>query len=115
MIVNYSIYFYKSRSGNEVVIDFIDSLDEKTQVRVRNAIRFLKENGLGLLGSSWIKKMRTNPDIFELRITGETQVRFLFCKYDSKTFLVLSAFVKKTQKTPLNEIKLAAKRAKEFI
>lgn len=93
---NDSVYFYKSKSGKEIVLNFIDNLDDQTQVRIRNGMRLLKEHGLDLLASPWIKKIRKNPDIFELRVTGEIQVRFLFCRYDHKIFLVLNVFVKKT-------------------
>lgn len=111
----FDIYFYKTSSDKEVVIEFIERLDLQTQGKIRNAIRLLKEHGLELLTTPWIKKIYKSPSIFELRITGSLQVRLLFFQYDQNTFVVTNAFVKKTNKTPQKEIKLAVSRKKEFI
>ena len=109
------IYFYKTSSGREVITEFIDGLDEITRARVRNSIRVLAEHGLELLKNRSIKKIARNPDIFELRTVGEKQVRIFFTVHESGIFLLLHIIIKKSQKTLFNEIKLAQKRAKEFI
>ena len=109
------IYFYKTVSGREVIAEFIDNLDDITKGRVRNGIRVLEKHGLELLRNQSVKKIITRPDIFELRIIGEKQVRILFAVIDGSIYLIVHIFVKKTQKTPVKEIRLAQKRAKEFI
>ncbi|KKQ98198.1 MAG: Toxin-antitoxin system, toxin component, RelE family [Candidatus Woesebacteria bacterium GW2011_GWB1_39_12] len=109
------IYFYKTTSGREVIAEFIDRLDEITKSRVRNGIRILEKHGLELLKNRSVKKITTRPDIFELRIVGKKQIRILFTIYDANTYLLIHIFVKKTQKTPIEDIKLAQKRAKEYI
>jgi phage-related protein len=109
------IYFYKTSSGKEIITDFVDDLDETTRARVRNGIRLLENHGLDLMKNRSIKKISKKPDVFELRIVGKKQVRLLFAIYDSNTYLIVHIFIKKTQQTPKQEIKLAQKRAKEFI
>ena len=109
------IYLYKTSSGREVIAEFIGRLDDITKARVRNGIRLLEKHGLELLKNQSVKKISANPDIFELRIVGKRQVRLLFAIYDKDTYLVVHIFVKKTQKTPVKEIKLAQKRVKEFV
>lgn len=109
------IYLYKTSSGREVITEFIDKLDGITKGRVRNGIRLLEKHGLDLLRNRSIKKISTKPDIFELRIVGKKQVRLLFAVYDKSTYLVAHIFIKKTQKTPVKEIKLARKRIREFV
>ena len=109
------IYLYKSSSGREVLTEFIDKLDNITKARVRNSIRLLEKHGLDLLKNRSIKKISKKPDIFELRIIGKRQVRLLFAIDDRNTYLVVHIFIKKTQKIPVKEIKLAQNRAKEFI
>jgi phage-related protein len=109
------IYFYKTTSGKEIITNFVDDLDEITRSRVRNSIRLLEKYGLELLGNQSVKKILKKPDIFELRIVGSKQVRILFVKYDINTYLIVHIFVKRTQKTPIKEMKLARKRAKEYI
>lgn len=68
-----------------------------------------------MLESQKVKKIHSKPGVFELRIVGGIQVRLLFMLYDEKIFLITHCFVKKTQKTPQKELRLAIKRAKEFI
>jgi len=109
------IYFYKTSSGREVVTKFIDKLDDITKACVRNEIRLLKNHGLELLKNRTVKKISKNPDIFELRVVGKKQIRLLFTIYDKNTYLMVHIFVKKTQKTPVKEVKVARKRVGEFI
>jgi phage-related protein len=109
------IYLYKSSSGREVVAEFINSLDEITKGRTRNSIRILEKHGLELLKNRSVKKIARKPDIFELRMIGKKQVRVLFVTHKENIYILLHAFVKKTQKTPTKEIELAQKRAREFV
>ena len=109
------IYFYKTSSGKDVVSEFIDKLDNTIKVRVRNGIRLLAKHVLELLRNKSVKKILRRPDIFELRIVGKTQIRLLFMIYNKDIFLLVHIFIKKTQKTPLRDIRLAQKRVKEFI
>lgn len=52
--------------------------------------------------------------LFELRLKGAEGIgRVFFCTFVGRRIMMLPAFIKKTQKTPLNEIKVARKRMKE--
>ena len=52
--------------------------------------------------------------LFELRLKGaEGIARVFFCTLIGRRIMMLHAFVKKTQKTPLREIEIARKRMKE--
>lgn len=52
--------------------------------------------------------------LFELRARGKEGVaRAFYCYVKGQRVIVLHAFVKKTQKTPLRELKIAKKRLKE--
>ncbi|MBP9818224.1 type II toxin-antitoxin system RelE/ParE family toxin [Candidatus Shapirobacteria bacterium] len=109
------IYFYKSNSGREIIINEIENLDKQSISRVRQAIRLFEEYGLSLINTKWIKKINQQPAIYELRITGSKQIRLLFSEISSSEFIFLSIFVKKTQKTPQREIETAVHRLLEFI
>lgn len=54
------------------------------------------------------KKIQGEKNLFELRLrVAPNQYRFFYC-YDTGSFiLVLNGFIKKTQKTPLQEIRKA--------
>ena len=53
--------------------------------------------------------------LFELRLKGaEGIARVFFCTMVGQEIIILHSFLKKTQKTPENELKLAKKRMKEL-
>lgn len=113
--MSYRAYFYKSSSRREVVLEFIGNLDMKTQERIRNALTALKQYGLTLLSTPFVKKVHKIPPIFELRIINNPQVRILFCQQGERVFVMCHIFVKKTKKIPKREIDTAIKRARQFI
>ena len=105
------VVFYRTRGGTEVVRDWLRSLD----ARDRNAI------GLDLMRVQfrWPVGMplcRAMGDgLWEVRtnLPGNRIARVLFCVVQDR-IVVLHGFVKKTQKTPDQELVLARKRKKEF-
>jgi phage-related protein len=53
--------------------------------------------------------------LFELRLKGaEGIARVMYCLMIERQILVLHVFVKKTQKTPPRELRIARQRMKEF-
>lgn len=114
-ITKYQLNFYKTSSGKDIITDFIINCENNLKNKIRTSIKIFEDYGLKLLRTKWLKKIYRSPDIYELRITGRKQIRFLFIQYNSQVFLIIHAFVKKTQKIPDKELKVALKRAKEFI
>lgn len=106
------IYLYHTPSGKSVITEFIDQLDPLTQARIRNAIRLLTTYGLDTSAGHSIKKLSNRPPVWELRLTGKQSVRLLFTSPQKYIFMIVHAFLKKTNKTPLKELRLAQKRAK---
>ncbi len=111
----FTIYFYKTSIGREIVLSFIESLDLETKAKVRNGIRLFQEYGLELLNTQWIKKVNRYPSIYELRIRSKLEVRLLFFAMPSNIFVFVNGFIKKTNKLPQRELLIAIKRTKEFI
>jgi phage-related protein len=105
------VVFYRTRGGSEVVRDWLRALDE----RERNAI------GLDLMRIQfrWPVGMplcRSMGDgLWELRtgLPSNRIARVLFCVVQER-ILILNGFIKKTQKTPKEELALAHRRMKEF-
>ena len=106
-----AVVFYRTRGGAELVRDWLRSLDE----RDRNAI------GLDLMRVQfrWPVGMplcRAMGDgLWELRtsLPSNRIARVLFCVARDR-IVVLHGFIKKTQKTPDEELSSARKRKKEF-
>ena len=111
----YQLIFYKTSSGKDIIADFILNCENNLKNKIRTGIKIFEDYGLELLKTKWLKKIYHNPNIYELRITGRKQIRFLFIQYNPQIFIIVHVFVKKTQKTPDKELKIALKRAKEFI
>ena len=103
--------FYRTRGGREIVRDWLRALDEKE----RNAI------GLDLMRVQfrWPVGMplcRAMGDgLWEVRtsLPSNRIARVLFCVV-TECIVVLHGFIKKTQKTPDEELALARKRKKEL-
>jgi phage-related protein len=105
------VVFYRTRGGSEVVRDWLRALDEME----RNAI------GLDLMRIQfrWPVGMplcRSMGDgLWELRtgLPSNRIARVLFCVVQER-ILILNGFIKKTQKTPKEELALAHRRMKDF-
>ena len=64
------------------------------------------------VGMPHIKSM--GQGLFEIRAKSEEGIgRAFFCMVVGKEVVILHSFIKKTQKTPAKEIKIARKRMKE--
>ena len=65
------------------------------------------------IGMPHIKNLKKG--LFEIRIKAKEGIaRALFCTNKGKIIIILNGFIKKTEKTPLNELELAYIRMKEL-
>ena len=85
---------------------FIYSLQKRTIAKVLRTLDLLEMFG-NKLGMPHSKKIA--PKLFELRIRGEQEVRILYTFSDSKAIL-LTGFVKKSEKIPWREIERARRK-----
>lgn len=98
----------------ENVIDFYNAQHLKVQLKIEyvlDLVRFERQ-----VPVKFFKKLENTNGIFEVRvITSQKSIRIL-CFQDQGTLVVLTnAFIKKTQKTPKKEIKLAERLKKEYL
>lgn len=111
------IEFLKLENGRTPVFDFLRSLGEKAEARVLKTLESIEQNPIGFIGlSGIIKKMAgySKYNLYEIRIRhNKILYRILCCIKDSTIYLV-HVFVKKTQKTPLSEIKTAINRISSY-
>ena len=96
------------------VIDFYKSQELKVQLKIEyvlDLVRFERQVPI-----KFYKKLESTNGLYEVRIiTSQKSIRIL-CFQDEGTLVVLTnAFVKKTQKTPKNEIKLADNIRTEYL
>lgn len=109
----FEIIFYDKPNGEEPAKEFILSLDDKMKARMLRLV-----NLLGECGNSLRKPYSEHLEdgIFELRAKGGSDIsRVLYLFVIGKQVILTNGFIKKTQKTPRNEIELAKKYRNEYL
>jgi len=92
--------------------EFIMGRTEKEQGKIRYYIELLEKRGPSLR-EPYSKKISSS--LYELRPSfGNTEMRILYF-WDGNLAWIVSGFVKKDQKTPARELKLATKRMQRYI
>ena len=108
-----SVEFYKSRNAQVPAIEFLQTLDPKLKVKVYAEIKMLEEFG-NQLCEPYSKYLRNG--IFELRIqSGRNTARCMYFFYIDNKAVITHRFMKKTRKTPLNEIEKAERYRKDWL
>lgn len=101
----YKVKFYIDKNGNSPVIEYIDSLSDKEKAKILKYIEFLRERK-GILDEPYSKHIQGK--IRELRVDfARNRHRIFYFTFIEKTIILLHAFLKKTEKIPLSEIKKA--------
>jgi phage-related protein len=111
--MNWTIEYYRDSKDKEPVKEFIDGLPEKSQAQVMGKIELLAKYDV-LLKEPYTRHIKGK--IWELRIVvSKGYSRIFYFSYTGKRFVLLHAFLKKTDKTPPAEIDIAEKRMRDFI
>lgn len=114
----YRIEFYEDKNGYSEVTEYIQKLSKKAltskehRINLNKVIAYmdlLEEMGTRV-GEPVTKHL--DGEIWELR---PLRNRILYAYYRENTFVVLSYFVKKTQKTPKKEIEKAKRNLRDYI
>ena len=94
------------------VVAEIEVLPKDMRGRLARLIGLLQEIGFEALPRESVKHLEDK--LWELRITGRDGIsRAIYVTASGRRVVILHAFVKKTQKTPLRELEIARQRAKE--
>jgi phage-related protein len=88
----------------------ISDFSENVQIKITASLEILARDGF--LKEPYTK--RINNNLFEIRVKYKGQWRALYAYLKKEFIIILSAFHKKTQKTPTREIKKAEKRLQEY-
>jgi phage-related protein len=101
---------YETSSGNRPVLDFIRKLPDDDKAAVLAAMSEVRREG-----ARAARHLR--GELFEVRADGDRVIyRILFAREGAygQVLLSLNAFNKKTQKTPPEQIDLAARRLRDW-
>ena len=109
----YLVIAYEKENGEIPVEDFLNGLDVKMRAKIYGLLTVLQEKG-NMLREPYSKHL--DDGIFELRCKfGSDITRVLYFFYYGGNIVLTNGFVKKTQKTPREEIELAKARRKDYI
>lgn len=111
-MTEFEVIFYEKENGDCPVEEFIDSLDVKMRAKMVGLLELLEEKG-NQLREPYSKSI--DDGIFEIRCkVGNNISRVLYFFYFEGKIILTNGFVKKTQKTPPEEIKLAKEYRSDF-
>lgn len=110
-IMAWKVKFFQTSRGDYPVKEFIEQQDDTTYAKTLHAIKLLSNNG-PFLKPPYIKKMQDK--LYELRISGTVAIRIFYTIYNNEYYL-LHAFMKKKDRTPTKEIKIAVDRIKDLV
>jgi len=98
---------------NETVEEEIRSLPMDMRAKFVRISNMICEFGLHEVGMPHVRPLQGK--LWEMRMKGKDRIsRALYVVATGKKVVVVRAFVKKTQKTPSQEIRLALERAKDI-
>jgi phage-related protein len=115
--INYVVDFYQKANNKSPVQDYIDDLlsknDKDSKIKYKKILAYiemLEEFGT-ISGKPYVDFII--DEIWELRPSG---VRiFFFWDSNKMKFILLHYFIKKTQKTPINEINQARNNMRDYL
>ncbi|MFD2531800.1 type II toxin-antitoxin system RelE/ParE family toxin [Gracilimonas halophila] len=107
------IKFYRTKTGNCPVEDFLQSLPDKQSKKVVWTLRVVRD--LEQVPTQYLKKLKSTDDIWEVRATlGNNTFRLLGFFDGPKLIVLTSGFAKKTNKVPKQEIETAEERKRDY-
>ncbi|WP_375506588.1 type II toxin-antitoxin system RelE/ParE family toxin [uncultured Nostoc sp.] len=119
MSEEWQIIYYQEVDGTQPVEEFFNdpSLTQGELKQFKLRLYLLKIKGLALLveRSDILDKIEIEDKLYELRLDNtRNNIRIFLCALPGKRLILLHAFKKRGEKTPLKQIKIAAKR-RDFI
>ena len=112
-MTKFIVEFYEDVNGNRPVENFLLKQDVKIRAKLLGLLEILQEKG-NQLREPYSKYLGNG--IFELRgKQGSNLSRILYFFYCDGKIILTNGFVKKTQKTPVNELKLAQNRRNDYL
>lgn len=112
-MIQFTVIFYEDITGDKPVENFLLSLDIKMRAKLIGILQILQEKG-NQLREPYSKHLEDG--IFEIRgKVGSDITRVLYFFYLDGKIILTNGFIKKTQKAPRKEIKLAKLRRQDYI
>jgi len=107
------VIFYRTTNGKCPVEEFLDSLPGKAAQKVVWVVKLLED--LDVIPAIYFSKMSGTDNIWECRIKQGSNIYRIFAFWKGNEIILTHGFIKKTQKTPSNEIEKAENYKKDYL
>ena len=104
------VHFYQETSGAEPVRNWLHELSGKDRKIIGRDIRIVQLDWP--VGGPLVKPL--GGGLWEIRSKLDNRISRVIFVFNDGSIILLHAFIKKTQKTPQQEIELAKKRTKNL-
>ena len=111
LIVIWQIEYYARKNGDIPVLNFLLLLPPKMRAKAYSEIELLKEHGTSLR-APYVKSIKSKryKGLYELRTRfASDSSRIFYYLHNQNTFVLLHAFLKKSNSTPKTELEKALK------
>lgn len=106
-----AVAFYRSLSGGEPVLDWLRSLSSQDKKAIGEDLRTIQ---IGWpLGMPAVRKMESG--IWEAKVSLENRIARILFTVAEREMILLHGFIKKSARTPPDELELARKRMKTLL
>ena len=108
--IRLQVVFYKTKTGKEPVREWLKSLSSDDKKTIGEDIKTVQFGWP--LGMPIIRKL--DKDLWEVRSKLNKRIARVFFTVEDDVMVLLHGFIKKSQKTPKNDLELAKKRATQL-
>ena len=108
------VIFFRTDRGNDPVREWLEGLGERDEIIIDTDITVVAENWPSVVGTSLIKKLKGEEDLWEIRsrISDGKRIARVVFTVESGEIILLHGFVKKSQRTPRKDLRIARRRNK---
>ena len=107
------VIFYRTTNGKCPVEEFVDSLPGKVAQKIVWVLKLLED--LDVIAAIYFLKMNGTDEIWECRVKQGSNIYRIFAFWKGNEIILTHGFIKKTQKTPRNEIQKAENYKKDYL
>jgi phage-related protein len=107
------VYFYRTKSGNCPLEEFLDGLSGKQAQKVVWVLRLVEQ--LNPVPAQYLKILVGTDDLWEVRAQHGGDIFRLLGFFDESFFVAVSGFAKKTEKIPQQELEVAEARRQDYL
>ncbi len=106
------VVFYRTLNNKCLVEEFLDTVPSKVAQKILWVLKFLED--LERVPAQYFVKMSGTEDIWECRIKLGSNIYRIFAFWDGNKIVLTHGIIKKTQKTPPQEIEKAENYKKDY-